>query len=116
MKKGALTTEGAMPQTDDQRITFVKGWYQNSVPPFLAGFTPRNRLVIHCDSDLYSSTLFALTSLNPIMPAGTIVMFDEFCNHEEFRAFADYVSAYMRDFRAIGAAQRSYKNMAVELT
>ena len=31
----------------------------------------------------------------PMVP-GSILMFDEFCNHEEFRVFNDYVGAYTR--------------------
>ncbi len=115
LKRGDLSTGGAIPATDDVRVAFVKGWYQQTLPQFLQTFEPIGRLVVHLDSDLYSSTLYALTSLNPLLAPGSILMFDEFCNHEEFRAFNDYVGAYTRDYRAVGTAQSSYKNVAVEL-
>ncbi|GGC51740.1 hypothetical protein GCM10011504_32730 [Siccirubricoccus deserti] len=54
-----------MPQIDDPRVSFVKGWSQETLPGFLANFTPRSRLVVHCDSDLHSSTLYALTRSAP---------------------------------------------------
>src|SRR5262249_32741078 len=107
LKRGALSTEGQIPQTDDARVTFVKGWYQNTLPSFLKTFAPRARLVVHLDSDLYSSTLYALTSLNGILVPGSVLMFDEFCNHEEFRACMDYIGAYGRHYRVIGTAQAS---------
>ena len=47
-----------------KRISFVKGWFQNTLPGFLNGFSPRSRLIVHNDSDLYSSTLFTLANLN----------------------------------------------------
>jgi hypothetical protein len=50
--KGSLDVGGAVPQIDDERVSFVKGWFQNTLPGFLNGFTPRSRLVVHSDSDL----------------------------------------------------------------
>jgi hypothetical protein len=95
--KGTLSTGGRVPEIDDERVRFVKGWFQNVLPGFLNGFTPRSRLVVHNDSDLYSSTLFALASLNEVLVPGTVVIFDDFsvATHV-FRAFADYKSAFWR--------------------
>jgi hypothetical protein len=50
----------------------VKGWFQNTLPGFLNAFTPRPRLVVHSDSDLYSSTLFTLASLNMLLVPGAV--------------------------------------------
>lgn len=95
--KGTLSTGGWVPEIDDERVSVVKGWFQNTLPGFLKGFTPRSRLVVHNDSDLYSSTLFTLASLNPLLLPGAVVIFDDFsiATHV-FRAFADYRSAFMR--------------------
>ena len=48
--KGTFDVGGAVPQIEDERVSFVKGWYQNTLPGFLKGFTPRSRLVVHNDS------------------------------------------------------------------
>jgi O-methyltransferase len=95
--KGTLSMGGRVPEIDDKRVSFVKGWFQNTLPSFVNGFTPRSLLVIHSDSDLYSSTLFTLASLNALLVPGTVVIFDDFsiATHV-FRAFADYRSAFMR--------------------
>ena len=96
-RKGTFDVGGAVPQIDDERVSFIKGWFQNTLPGFLKGFTPRSRLVVHNDSDLYSSTLFTLASLNALLVPGAVVIFDEFSiPTHEFRAFADYRSAFMR--------------------
>jgi O-methyltransferase len=93
--KGAFYVGGAMPQIDDERVTFVKGWFQNTLPGFLNGFMPRSRLVVHNDSDLYSSTLFTLVNLHRFLVPGTVIIFDEYSSAtHEFRAFADYRNAF----------------------
>jgi O-methyltransferase len=95
--KGALDVGGRVPLLDDERVSFVKGWFQNTLPSFLAGFTPRSRLVVHSDSDLYSSTLFTLAKLNTLLVPGTVVIFDDFSMATHvFRAFSDYRSAFWR--------------------
>jgi O-methyltransferase len=95
--KGAFDVGGAIPQIPDDRVQFVKGWFQRTVPAFLKEFSPRSRLVIHNDSDLYSSTLYTLARLNDIMVPGTIIIFDEFASPlHEFRALNDYLSAFTR--------------------
>jgi O-methyltransferase len=99
---GAFDVGGAVPQVDDERVSFVKGWFQNTLPGFVDGFTPRSRLVIHNDSDLYSSTLFALVSLHRFLVPGTVIIFDEYSSAmHEFRAFADYRNAFWRSAHAV---------------
>jgi O-methyltransferase len=95
--KGRFDVGGEVPQIDDERVSFVKGWFQNTLPGFLDGFTPRSRLVVHNDSDLYSSTLFTLVSLHRLLVPATVIIFDEYTvAMHEFRAFADYRSAFWR--------------------
>jgi O-methyltransferase len=107
--KGSFNLDGSAPFTTDKRIKFVKGLFQDSLPNFLKDFAPKNQLVIHNDSDLYSSSLYLLTKLNDIMLPGTVVIFDEFGDvQHEFRAFFDYISSYRRRYRVVGAAWRYY--------
>jgi O-methyltransferase len=68
--KGAMNVDGEVPQVDDERVSFAKGWFQTTLPGFVNGFTPRSRLVVHNDSNLYSSTLFVLASLNKLTGSG----------------------------------------------
>ena len=95
--KGTLSTGGCVPQIGDERVSFVKGWFQDTLRGFLNEFAPRSRLVVHSDSDLYSSTLFTLASLDMLLVPGGVVILDDFSMATHvFRAFADYRSAFMR--------------------
>ena len=100
--KGTFDVGGAVPQIDDERVSFIKGWFQNTLPGFLKEFAPRSRLVVHSDSDLYSSTLFTLANLNTLLVPGSVIIFDDFWMPTHvFRAFTDYRSAFWRSAHAV---------------
>ena len=70
---------------------------------FLRDF-PRSRLVIHNYADLYSSTHYALFTLDPFLRPSSILILDEFANSlHEWRAFRGDVTAFGRSGRALGA-------------
>lgn len=95
--KGRFDVGGATPEIHDERVSFVKGWFQDTLPDFLRGFVPKSRVIIHNDSDLYSSTLFTLASLHNLLVPQTVIIFDEYTvAMHEFRAFADYRKAFRR--------------------
>lgn len=95
--RGHFGTAGKPPEIPDSRISWVSGWFQQTLPKFLETFRPGSQLVINNDSDLYSSTLYTLTMLDHFLVPGTIIIFDEFYDaSNEFRAYRDYTSAYMR--------------------
>jgi len=96
-KKGAFSLEGDIPKLDDPRIHLIKGFFQETLRPFLQTFERDKRLIIHLDADLYSSTMFCLSALDNILKSGDILMFDEFSHPtDEFKAFIDWCSAYNR--------------------
>ena len=106
MDKHAFDVDGEYPQIDDKRISFVKGMFQNTLPKFLDGYNNKYPLIIHNDSDLYSSTLYVLTAANSIIIPGTIIIFDEFSSIlDEFRALEDYCSSYLREYEVIAATK-----------
>ncbi|MCX6600392.1 MAG: macrocin O-methyltransferase [bacterium] len=116
MKKGTFSTEGKLPVIGDRRVRFVKGLFQVSLGEFLSSFTPRNKLVIHCDADLYSSTLYVLASLDRLITTGTIIVFDEFdAVLHEFKAFHDYLCAFNRKVVPLAFAGSFYNHMAVKV-
>tara|TARA_Y100001936_G_scaffold99810_1_gene98052 strand:- start:308 stop:988 length:681 start_codon:yes stop_codon:yes gene_type:complete len=92
----------SIPKTNDNRIKFVKGKFQDSLDSFLDTFETKNRLIVHMDADLYSSTLFVLTKLDRLFDEKTIITFDEFGYlDKEFLAFYDYTRSFYRDYEII---------------
>jgi O-methyltransferase len=105
---GTFDTKGHIPETSDKRIRFIKGFFQDSLPTFLENFTTENRIIVHYDADLYSSTLYCLTMLDRILPSGTILLFDEFhSSSHEFQAFYDYTRSYGRKVKVLGAVLKN---------
>ena len=96
-RAGFFSVEGQVPQTDDQRISFVKGYFQNTLPGFLENLR-RNPaanagpVLIHFDADLYSATLFLLGMLWQHIPEYYFI-FDEFFSDEAV-ALHDFMLAY----------------------
>ncbi|WP_141797288.1 TylF/MycF/NovP-related O-methyltransferase [Nocardioides sp. SLBN-35] len=114
--KAHFDVQGALPDIDDDRVTFVPGWFQDSVDPFLETFTPERQLVVHIDADLYSSTLYVLTRLNALLVPGTIVVFDEFSSVlNEFAALEHYCSAYVREYDVLASAWHYFCQIAIRM-
>lgn len=100
-EKGHFSLGGALPEVEDRRTTLVKGWFDKTVPQFAKEFVPRNRLVLHLDADLYTSTLLPLVYLSPFLVPGSVLIFDEFYDRDhEFKAFCDYLKLSKAAFRA----------------
>ena len=75
---GMFSAKGKIPEIGDQRCQYKVGLFQETLPEFLRGFCRPGPLVVHLDADLYSSTLFALSSIGTILRAGDLLFFDEF--------------------------------------
>jgi len=118
VNRGDYSTQGKLPVTIDERVRFVKGWFQDTLPTFLKDFSVNKQLIIHCDADLYTSTLFTLCSLHPFINPGTIIIFDEFSNMlHEFRALEDYATSFWREYEILGASVRYYYGqVAIRIT
>lgn len=115
MKKEHYNTAGQTPQINDSRVMFVKGLFQESLPGFLENYMSNHRKVIHMDADLYTSTLFVLTQLLPLLKKDDIVIFDEFgVPTHEFKAFSEIVLAYKLNFEFLGAIN-NYLQIAIKL-
>ena len=115
MPKGTFSTAGTFPQISDTRCRFVKGLFQETLQVFLRDFARGERLIVHLDADLYSSTLFVLTSLAGLFRRGDLLIFDEFYGGlDEFRAFEDFCSAFPTRFTALAQARR-YTQVALRL-
>lgn len=115
MTKEHYDTRGNTPDINDDRVEFISGLFQESLPSFLRNYKPQKRKVIHMDADLYNSTLFVLTQLYPLLKSNDIIIFDEFgVPTHEFRAFEDIFNAFKIDYEIIGAVN-NYLQLAIKL-
>jgi O-methyltransferase len=109
-RKGDMAAE--LPAINDSRVEFIKGLFQNTIPNFLLNCDLRNgkRKIVHLDADLFSSTLFTLTSLASYLKKGDILLFDEFNvpNHEFF-AFNMFCKSYYVKTRLIGSVNNYFQ-------
>jgi len=116
MVKSHFDVNGALPDIDDDRVSFVPGWFQQTVDTFLEKYEPQEQLVVHVDSDLYSSALYVLTRLDALLVPGTIVIFDEFSSVlNEFQALDNYCSAYMREYDVLASAWHYFGHLAIRM-
>ena len=96
--KGHFSTRGKIPSIPDERVSFRKGWFSETLPVFLTEFGDKHSIessvsvIIHFDADLYSSTLYALATLHPRFRR-YFFCFDEFAGHES-RALYNYEQAF----------------------
>ena len=98
-----------MLQTTDTRASFYQGLFQQTLPGFLKTFCNNKLMVIHMDADLYSSTLFTLTTLAPFLKKGDIILFDEFCvPTHEFLAVKNFTESYYINLQLIATANNYY--------
>ena len=108
-KKGDMSSGLKLPDIDDQRAKFVKGLFQDTLPGALASMDKGKKKVILMDADLYTSTLYTLTSIAPYLTKGDIILFDEFnVPRHEFLAFSNFIDSYYINLQLIGAANNYY--------
>jgi len=108
-KKGTFNTNTEAPKIEDARGRFYQGLFQQTLPDFLSTFENRSRSIIMLDADLYSATLYVLTSLAPFLKKDDILFFDEFAvPTHEFKAFYEFVESYYINLELIAAANNYY--------
>lgn len=113
-QKGSFSTCGKIPNTDDDRIKFIKGWFNDTFPEFLKSFDSKYQKIIHMDADLYSSTLFVLTQIHPFLKNGDIIIFDEFGSmHHEFRAWIDFTNSYNQKYDTLISFKTHYPHAKI---
>ena len=117
--KGSYSTQGKLPDISDARCTFEVGLFQDTLGAFLEKNLLTRRKVIHIDSDLYSSSLYTLTTLAALLQPGDIVFFDDFGGLknpvDDFRSLHDFAAAFRVAYSLIGAADY-HRKIAIKIT
>jgi hypothetical protein len=100
--RGWFSTGGQIPQIEDPRVTFFKGWFSDTLP----GYTPPEHdvLFINIDADLYSSTAYVLLTLRPYIKPGVYLYMDDMSRPDhEPRALEEFIRETGLRFRALAA-------------
>ena len=82
MSKGSFD-RGGQPPFHEPGIHWEVGWFNETLPRFLARMTA-NASLVHIDCDIYSSAAFVLTALEPRLAPGALLVFDELINYPGF--------------------------------
>jgi len=79
IERDAFNMKGNLPKVNDN-IVLLKGWVQDTLPPFLEKHRPKINFV-NMDMDTYESTKFVLTKIKPYLLKNSIIIFDELYNY-----------------------------------
>lgn len=109
-KKGDMSNGNEPPDVDDTRCQFYQGVFQDTLYDFLNTYKAGKRKVVHLDADLYSSTLFVLTTLSPYLNKGDILLFDEFnVPLHEYKAFREWSESFYIKYSVIAEVNNFYQ-------
>ena len=131
-KKGAFDTGGSSPDVEhliehnlklrdhgrsqtslfatDNNIFFHKGWFHESLPPFLDSHSGISSVAfVHADADLYTSTITFLRLIceRKLFRRGSVIVFDEFWNYPhwqegEFKAWKEIAEDFGLEYEYFG--------------
>jgi hypothetical protein len=110
---GHFSTAGQPPEIDDDRVSFFKGWFSDTLVEY--ALPEHEVLVVNLDADLYSSTVTVLDAIERALAPGSFLYFDEF-NHraDEMRAFGEFLDRTGMRFELF-AATRDLAQVAFRL-
>jgi hypothetical protein len=87
--KRSFDRGGTLPKVVDN-VTLVKGWFNQTLPPFLDA-NPGPIAFAHLDADTYESTRYVLDRIAPRFKVGTVLQFDEYLGYPGWR-FGEYLA------------------------
>jgi hypothetical protein len=89
LPKGAITAGGEIPSIQDERILFVKGFVEKTVPGIQINSIDTNIFLF--DLDLFSPTLFVYQEIKKYIKRGDVLYFDEAFDSAERLIVENYV-------------------------
>lgn len=108
--RGSFNMQGQLPKVYPN-VQLIKGWFSETLPSFKARVLAKQKrkkiALLHVDCDLYSSTKTVFEHLGDNIGPGTVIVFDELLNFENFerheiRAFYELVRTRGLAFDVIG--------------
>ena len=103
--KGHFSLEGVLPKVNPN-VTLIKGWFDETLPPFLKNKT-ENIGLLHIDCDTYESTKVVLDLVKNRIHPGTFILFDEYIGYAsweigEYKAFQEFISSTGLKYKYLG--------------
>lgn len=109
----------SLPDVDQNRITCIPGWYDQSLKPEIKSSSQlRVASIVNIDCDLYNSTVPVLEFVTDLVRTGTIILFDDwFCFNGDptrgvQRACAEWLNANpdirLQDWHMYGGFGKSF--------
>lgn len=101
-------------------VQLVKGWFNETLPPFLSQIKEETASFIHVDCDLYSSTKTIFDNCGDKIKEGTVIVFDEYFNYPgwkngEYKAFQEFIASHGLCYEYIGYVS-THEQVAVRIT
>ena len=95
-KTGAFSRGGVLPPVGGN-VKLIKGFFEETVPDFIAARKDDTIAIMHIDCDLYSATKTVLSLTRPLLKPGTIIIFDELINYQgwqegEYKALMEFAA------------------------
>ncbi len=102
-RRGSFSV-GTPPEVDDARVTFVVGWFDETLPSYEP--PSHDQLIVNLDCDLYSSTRCVLEWLEGWLQPGTLVYFDDLFNRDhQWRALREWLAGSGKAARPVAMAR-----------
>lgn len=109
-KAGDMSNGNEPPKIEGSRHTFYQGLFQDTLPKFMKTYNSDNRKIIHLDADIFSATLFVLTTFSHLIKPGDILLFDEFnVPTHEFMAFKHWTESFYINYTVLGEVNNFYQ-------
>lgn len=110
-RKGKFGRGGSLPEVPSN-VSLHKGWFDQTLPAFLAAHPQDAVAFIHVDCDIYSSTVTIFREIGPRLQPGAVIVFDEYFNYpnwqrHEWRAFQEFIRDSGFSYRYLGFAQKN---------
>jgi hypothetical protein len=100
-------------------VRLTKGFFEDTLPGFVAQHPGAKIALLHVDCDLYSSTVTILKNIAPMLAPGSVIIFDELINYHgweegEFKAFTEFAAERKLAFEYV-AYNRTGGQVAVRI-
>jgi hypothetical protein len=106
MAAGHFDRQGKLPAVESN-VTLVKGWFEQTLPSFLAAHPGELFSFVHIDADTFETATLVLSLLAGRIARGTVVLFDEYIGFPnwregEFRAWQEFAARQGLRFHYLG--------------